>query len=208
MEKTGSLRLLQQMQFVVEVDKVKSIFRRGHVLHGDRHENDAEHSWHLAIMAVLLAEHANDSVDVLRVVKMALIHDLVEIDAGDTFAYDEAALQTQREREVRAADRIFGMLPGDMTDELRGLWEEFDRRETADARFAAALDRISGVLSSCHHQGGCWREAGVTVERIKARNSAIGSGSVALWEYAEALIDDALNQGFIGGAELEVSAQA
>ena len=128
MPTAGNHRLLQQMQFLVEVDKVKSILRSGSVLHGERRENDAEHSWHLALMAIILCEHSDEPVDVPRVVKMVLIHDLVEIDAGDTFAYDEAALLTQREREVRAADRIFGLLPKEMAEELRGLWDESEER--------------------------------------------------------------------------------
>lgn len=197
MQKADNSRLLQQMQFLIEIDKVKSILRRGHILQGERYENDAEHSWHLAVMALILAEHSNEPVDVLRVVHMVLIHDLVEIDAGDTFAYDEAALLTQREREVQAADRIFTLLPADMADEFRGLWDEFEARQTPEARFAAALDRISGVLSSWHSQGGCWREAGVTVDQVKKRNRVIGEGSTTLWQYAEDLIDQAVHQGLL-----------
>jgi putative hydrolase of HD superfamily len=201
-------RILQQMQFLVEVDKVKSIVRSGRILHGERYENDAEHSWHLALMAFVLAEHSNEPIDVLRVVKMVLIHDLVEIDAGDTFAYDEAALLTQREREVQAAERIFGLLPNDMAGELRGLWDEFEERQTPVARFAVALDRLCGVLASCHHQGGCWRDAGITVERVKNRNSVMEQGSAALWQYAEGLIDEALSQGFFNSAKLEATVYA
>ena len=208
MPTAGNHRLLQQMQFLVEVDKVKSIVRSGRILHGERYENDAEHSWHLALMALILAEHSNEPVDVSRVVKMVLIHDLVEIDAGDTFAYDEAALLTQREREVQAAERIFGLLPSDMADELRGLWDEFEERQTAAARFAVALDRLCGVLASCHNQGGCWRDAGITIERVKNRNCVIERGSATLWQYAENLIDEALSQGFFGGAELEATVSA
>lgn len=187
------------MQFVVEADKLKSIFRRNRLLHGERHENDAEHSWHLALMAIILAEHADPPVDVLHVVKMVLIHDLVEIDAGDTFGYDEAALLTQPERERLAADRIFGLLPNDMAHELRELWNEFEEKQTAEAKFAGALDRMGGVLPSYHNQGGCWREADVSVERVKARNGVIAAGSPALWDYAEGLIDDAVEKGFVGG---------
>ncbi len=197
-------RLLQQMEFLVEADKVKSVFRRNRVLHGDRHENDAEHSWHLALMAIVLSEHAVPKVDVLRVVKMLLIHDLVEIDAGDTFAYDQAAVLTQRGREEKAAERIFGLLPSDMAEEMRELWDEFERLETPDARFAKSLDHMGGVLPSCRHQGGCWREAGVTVERVKALNGAIAAGSPSLWEYAEGLIDEAHKKGFIGSSDTEL----
>jgi putative hydrolase of HD superfamily len=199
MEHQGEKRLQQQMQFVVETDKLKSIFRSSRLFHGERHENDAEHSWHLALMALVLAEHADPPVDVLRVVKMVLIHDLVEIDAGDTFVYDEAALLTQPERERLAADRIFGLLPEDTARELRVVWEEFEERQTPEAKFAGALDRMGGVLPSYHNEGGCWREASVTVERVKARNGVIADGSPALWRYAEGLIDDAVEKGFVGG---------
>lgn len=190
-------RLTQQMQFIVEADKLKSIFRRNRLLHGERHENDAEHSWHLALMAIVLSEHAEPPVDVLRVVKMVLIHDLVEIDAGDTFGYDEAALLTQHERECRAADRIFRLLPDEMAHELRAVWDEFEGSQTAEANFARALDRLGGVLPSYHNQGGCWREANVTVERVKERNGVIATGSPDLWRYAEHLIDDAVDKGYI-----------
>jgi putative hydrolase of HD superfamily len=170
MEHQNEDRLLRQMRFVVEADKLKSIFRRNRLLHGERQENDAEHSWHLARMAIVLAEHADPPIDVLRVLKMVLIHDLVEIDAGDTFGYDEAALVTQPERERLAADRIFGLLPEDMAHELRAVWEEFEEKQTPEAKFAGALDRMGGVLPSYYNEGGCWREASVTVERVKDRN--------------------------------------
>ncbi len=191
-------RLLQQMQFLVEADKAKSIFRRNRILHGDRLENDAEHSWQLALMAIVLSEHAEPKVDVLHVVKMLLVHDLVEIDAGDTFAFDPAAVSTQREREERAAERVFGLLPPDMAEDMQALWREFDALETPEAKFAAALDCLGGgVVPNCHNDGGCWREADVSAERVKARNSAIAAGSPVLWDYAEGLIDAAANKGLI-----------
>jgi len=191
-------RLIQQMQFLTEADKVKSIFRRNRILHGERLENDAEHSWQLALMAIVLSEHADPQVDLLHVVKMLLVHDLVEIDAGDTFAFDQEAVKTQREREVKAAERVFGLLPSDMAAEMRALWEEFDALETPEAKFAASLDHLGGgVVPNCTHQGGCWREAGVSAERVKARNRAIEAGSPLLWDYAEGLIDEATDAGFI-----------
>jgi putative hydrolase of HD superfamily len=199
MEHQNEDRLLRQMRFVVEADKLKSIFRRNRLLHGERQENDAEHSWHLALMAIVLAEHADPPIDVLRVLKMVLIHDLVEIDAGDTFGYDEAGLVTQPERERLAADRIFGLLPEDMAHELRAVWEEFEEKQTPEAKFAGALDRMGGVLPSYYNEGGCWREASVTVERVKDRNGVIADGSPALWCYAESLIDDAVAKGYVGG---------
>lgn len=201
-------RILQQMQFLKEADKAKSVFRRNRVLHGERPENDAEHSWQLALMAVVLSEHASPKVDVLHVVRMLLIHDLVEIDAGDTFAFDQAAVLTQREREERAAERIFGLLPADMAEEMRAVWEEFECQETPEARFAGAMDHLGGgVVPNCHHQGGCWREAEVTVERVKARNCAIAAGSPTLWEYAEGLIDEVQQEGFLRRSNTNIVSQ-
>src|SRR5437762_7515762 len=143
-------RFEQQIRFILEIDKLKTILRRTYLLNVDRSENTAEHSWHLAIMAILLAEHANEPVDVSRVVKMVLIHDIVEIDAGDTYFYDAAAALDKSEREQAAADRLFGILPPDQGLELRELWEEFEANETADARFALALDRFIPQLHNYH----------------------------------------------------------
>ena len=191
-------RLQQQIQFLIEADKIKSILRRNRVLNGERHENDAEHSWQLALMAIVLAEHADPQINLLHVVKMLLIHDLVEIDAGDTFAFDPDALKTQRDREEQAAARVFSLLPADMAAEMSALWEEFEAQATPEAKFAGAMDHLGGgVLPNCRHDGGCWREAGVSAERVKARNCAIAAGSPVLWDYAEALIDDAEARGFI-----------
>ena len=191
-------RLSQQMQFLIESDKIKSIFRRNRILNGERLENDAEHSWQLALMAIILSEHADPKVDVLHVVKMLLVHDLVEIDAGDTFAFDPDAVLTQREREAKAAKRVFGLLPSDTAGEMQALWEEFDALETPEAKFAAALDHLGGgVVPNCHHQGGCWREADVSADRVKARNQAIEAGSPVLWDYAEDLINETKREGWI-----------
>jgi len=193
------------MQFLMEADKIKSILRRNRILNGERHENDAEHSWQLALMAIVLAEHAYPEIDLLHVVKMLLVHDLVEIDAGDTFAFDPDALKTQQGREELAAARVFGLLPADMAAEMLVLWEEFEAQVTPEAKFAGAMDHLGGgVLPNCHHNGGCWREAGVSAERVKARNQAIAAGSPMLWDYAEALIDDAEAKGFISGKESSV----
>jgi len=193
-----SPRLYEQMRFLVEVDKVKSVLRRNHVLHEDRRENDAEHSWHLAMMAIVLSEHAAEPVDVLRTVKMVLIHDLVEIDAGDTFAFDEAASLTQPERETKAAERIFGLLPADQAAEFHGLWREFEEKQTVEARFATALDRLGGVLPSYHSDGGCWRGPGMTHDKVLAKNCVIDAGAPPLWEYAQVLIEEVAAQGWIG----------
>ena len=197
-KKMNNSRLQQQIQFLIEADKIKSILRRNRILNGERHENDAEHSWQLALMAIVLAEHADPQINLLHVVKMLLIHDLVEIDAGDTFAFDPDALKTQRDREEQAAARVFSLLPADMAAEMSALWEEFEAQATPEAKFAGAMDHLGGgVLPNCRHDGGCWREAGVSAERVKARNCAIAAGSPVLWDYAEALIDDAEARGFI-----------
>ena len=185
------------MAFLVEVDKVKNILRRTQTIYSERRENDAEHMWHLSLMAVTLSEYAAEPIDLLRVLKMLLIHDLVEIDAGDTFAYDTAGMETKMQREILAAERIFGLLPEDLGREFRQLWDEFEERETSEAKFASALDRLGGLMPNYHNQGGAWREMQVSVDRIKSRNRPIGEGSPALWEYAESLIDEAERLGWI-----------
>ena len=193
-------RLAEQIQFLLEIDKLKSVARQSYLLDGSRHENDAEHSWHLAVMAVLLAEHAAEPVDLGRVMKMVLIHDLVEIDAGDTFAYDEEGHADKPEREQRAADRIFALLPDGQARELRALWDEFEARQTPDSRFAAALDRLQPQLCNYHTQGRTWREHGVTADRVLERNCHMGEGAPALWEYAQQLIQDAVAKGCLAPA--------
>ena len=189
-------RLEQQIQFILEIDKLKTIFRRTYLLNADRLENTAEHSWHLAIMAILLAEHANDPVDVSRVIKMVLVHDIVEIDAGDTYYYDTAAALDKAAREHAAADRLFKLLPADQGKELRDLWEEFESCQTADARFAASLDRFIPQLHNYHTHGKSWQEHGITSDRVIERNACIAEGSAGLWEWAAALLDDAVIKGF------------
>jgi putative hydrolase of HD superfamily len=190
-------RLEAQLAFVREIDRVKSIFRQTWLMDGSRKENDAEHSWHIATMAVLLAEHAPDGLDILRTVKMLLIHDLVEIDCGDTFCYDTAGMVGKHEREAEAANRIFGMLPQDQRDELLALWEEFEDRETPESRYANALDRLQPMLHNYVTNGGAWREHGVTADRVLRRNRIIKDGAPALWEYARSMIADAVRQGFL-----------
>ncbi len=190
-------RLHQQLQFIVEIDKLKRVLRQTLLMDKSRRENDAEHSWHLAMMAILLSEYAGAEVNLVRVLKMVLIHDLVEIDAGDTFCYDEQAIQTQPDREKVAADRIFGLLPTDQTDQLRSLWEEFEAKQSADACFATALDRLQPILHNYHTQGGTWKKAGVTIAQVRQRIAPIALGSPRLGEFAETLIQDALKQGFL-----------
>jgi putative hydrolase of HD superfamily len=188
-------RLQEQIAFLIEIDKVKSILRRNYLTDGSRRENDAEHSWHLAVAASLLAEHAAEPIDVARVMKMALIHDLVEIDAGDVIVYDQAARQAQKAKECAAAERVYAMLPADQGRELRALWEEFEARQTADARFAAAVDRLLPILLNFQSRGKAWREHGITADRVRQRNAHIADGSPAIWEFVQAVIDQALETG-------------
>ncbi len=195
--KTAIERFERQIRFILEIDKLKTIVRRTYLLNVNRAENTAEHSWHLAIMAMLLAEHANEPVDIARVIKMVLIHDIVEIDAGDTYFYDVSAELDKTERERVAAERIFGILPPDQGTELRQLWEEFEASETADARFALALDRFMPQLHNYHTQGRSWAEHGITADRVLERNASIADGSERLWECARALVDDAVAKGFL-----------
>lgn len=190
-------RLHQQIHFIVEIDRLKSVLRRTYLVHAARRENSAEHSWHVAIAALLLAEYANERIDVLRVVKMLLIHDIVEIEAGDTFVYDEAALVDQAERERQAADQIFSRLPEDQAKELRALWEEFDAGTTPEAKFAVALDRLLPLLHNYHTQGKSWQEHGITSDRVIAYNARIHEGSARLWQFARALIEDAVAKGHL-----------
>ncbi|BAS58504.1 hypothetical protein NIES2135_19900 [Leptolyngbya boryana NIES-2135] len=193
-------RLQAQIQFIVEIDKLKHVLRQTILMDQSRRENDAEHSWHLAMMAIVLSEYADPAVNLLRVLKMVLIHDLVEIDAGDTFCYDAIALQDQEIREQKAADRLFGMLPENLGAELRSLWEEFEARESLDAQFAAALDRLQPLLHNYNTQGGTWKKAGVTVEKVRKRMEPVAIGSPVLGEFVENLIQDAVRQGFINPA--------
>lgn len=191
-------RLREQVGFVLEADKLKQILRQTLVSGGEgRRENDAEHSWHLALMALLLREHAAEPVDLLRVVEMLLVHDLVEIDAGDTFVYDEAAHADKAEREARAAARIFGLLPADQGARVGALWEEFEGRQTPEARFAAALDRYQPLLLNFATAGAAWRRHGVRRDQVIARNRHIEEGAPALWQAASELIEEAVRRGWI-----------
>jgi putative hydrolase of HD superfamily len=191
-------RLRRQIEFTLEIDKVKGVFRQTWLADASRRENDAEHSWHLAVMAVLLAEYAAEpELDVARVVRMVLVHDLVEIDAGDTFVYDRDHDTEWAERERRAAERIFGMLPPDQAREFRGLWDEFEARATPEARFAAGLDRLQPILHNYHTQGRVWQEHGVTADQVIAHNRHMAEGAPRLWEYAHGLILDAVERGYL-----------
>jgi putative hydrolase of HD superfamily len=194
----SNLRLQQQIQFLVEIDKLKQVLRRTWLMDQSRYENDAEHSWHIAVAAMLFVEYAHDpNVDVLRVIKMLLVHDLVEIDAGDTYAYDEKACLGQPERERKAAERIFALLPPDQAAEFRGLWEEFEARQTAEARYAAALDRFQPLVHNYLTNGRAWRDHAVTSGRVFDRNRPVVDGAPLLGQYAEDLIRDAVAKGYL-----------
>ena len=190
-------RLEKQMEFILEVDKVKKIVRQTYLSDASRKENDAEHSWHLALMAVLLKEYSNEEVDLAKVIPMVLIHDLVEIDAGDTYAYDEAGAKTKRERETKAADRIFGLLPSDQGTWLRELWEEFEAYETAEAKFAHVLDNAQPLLLNDASNGRSWAEHGVHKSQIYKRNEHTAEGSREIWEYMQQLIDKHIQLGHV-----------
>jgi len=201
MNNSPAQRLAQQVEFLVEVDKLKEVLRRTVTTQSRRSENSAEHSWHFALMAVTLAEHANaKNLDVLRVLKMALVHDLVEIDAGDTFAYDAQGMSDQHEREARAADRIFGLLPPDQAVEFRALWDEFEAKQTPEAQFALACDRFQPMLLNVRTEGHAWRQHGITQDRVLARNAAVANGSSAVWDYAVKMIDEAVARGHLAKA--------
>ncbi len=189
--------LARQMAFICEIEKLKTVYRQNLVIDQSRQENSAEHSWHIALMALLLAEHAADSrVDVLRVVKMLLVHDIVEVDAGDTFLYDEKGCLDKAERETRAANRLFGLLPDNQRDELLSLWREFDARETPDALFAAALDNMQPVVNHYLTEGSGIHKHHLTVSQILEKKSFIGSASPELWEYTREVIGKSEKKGF------------
>jgi putative hydrolases of HD superfamily len=193
----GTGRLAEQIAFLVEIDKLKTVIRQNLIADGSRQENTAEHSWHLALCATMLAEHANEPVDVGKVVQMLLIHDLVEIDAGDTFVYASAdEIAAQDHKEQAAAERIFGLLPIDQSARLHALWEEFEAKESAEARFAKAVDRIQPMLLNLASGGGSWERHGITADRPLALiNNTVPPGSVVLAEYAREVIRISIEMG-------------
>jgi putative hydrolases of HD superfamily len=190
-------QLFKQIEFIKEIDKIKYILRRTKLINSNRHENDAEHSWHLAMMAMILAEHANKPVDVLKVITMVLIHDIVEIDTGDIFMYDTTRSHTNTEEERKAARRIFGMLPTSQAEELLALWEEFEAAESNEARFAKALDRLEPLLQNASNDGGTWEEYNVRYDKVYPNQHQIAESSDLLWKYAEQLINDCIRQGIL-----------
>ncbi|MBR9788628.1 MAG: HD domain-containing protein [Vibrionaceae bacterium] len=191
-------RLEKQLKLLIELDQLKNVLRRTRIKSaGGRLENSGEHSWHVALMAVLMEEHANAPVDICRVMKMLLIHDVVEIDAGDTFVYDTAASKEQAEKEIKAAERLFGMLPRDQGKELLALWHEFEAAQTDDAKYAKALDRLIPMLLNYHNDGQSWQEHGVTREQALTINKRIELGSVTLWDKAKEIIENATDKGWL-----------
>ncbi len=194
----ASERLEKQIQFIVEIDKLKQIYRQTYLMNGSRRENSVEHSWHLALMTVLLAEYSpSGSLDLFRVLKMVLIHDLVEIDAGDTLCYDEKARRSQKSRELVAADRIFNLLPPDQAGEMRALWDEFEASLTPEAGFARAIDRMQPVLHNYYTRGAAWRKHGVTRDQVVARNRKIEKAAPEIWDYIHALIERAVEKDYL-----------
>lgn len=191
-------RLEKQFAFLEEIDKEKLIGRQNYLADGSRKENDAEHAWHMALMIILLQEYANEKVDVLRTVTMALLHDVIEIDAGDTYAYDELAKLDQREREMKAADRIFQLLPEDQAKKMREIWDEFEAQETNEAKFARTMDHIQPLMLNALSGGISWKEHEVRLSQIMKRNERTKDGSKALWEYAkETYLDPNVENGKI-----------
>lgn len=193
-----SERLIKQIEFIVEVDKLKRIFRQNAIIGTIESENDAEHSWHLAVMAILLSEYSSTKeLDMLRVLKMLLIHDLVEIHAGDTFCYDEKGNLDKLEREQRSADKLFNILPSDQAQEIMDLWLEFETMETPEACFAASLDRLQPLLLNYHTSGHTWKRPGINSEKVLKRNRVLEKPVPLLWEYAQEIIEDSIQKGYL-----------
>jgi putative hydrolase of HD superfamily len=185
-----------QISFLVEADKLKSVLRRNYTIHADRKENSAEHSWHAALFAMVLAELSNEPVDIARVVKMLVVHDIVEVDAGDTFIYDHIGIETQFAREAEAAERIFGLLPSDQETAFRNLWKEFESAVSPEAKFAKAIDRFTGFIHNYETGGRGWTENGILPGRVLEVNEYVKIGSVALWEKIRSLVELAVAKGF------------
>lgn len=191
-------RLMQQLNFLHEIDKLKTVFRRTTLISDTtRFENSAEHSWHLAFYAIILQEYANEEINLLRVIKMALLHDLVEIDAGDTFCYDVAAHKDKEENELKAAKRLFGMLPEEQQEELMALWLEFEEGKTVDAKFAISLDRIQPLLHNVVTGGGSWTRHGINRSQVEKRMSPVVDGSKELAALVDELLDQSVKKGIL-----------
>jgi len=198
-------RLTQQIQFITEIDKLKNILRQTKLTDNSRQENSAEHSWHLAIMAIILAEYAPPEVDILRAIKMLLIHDLVEIDAGDTFCYDVQGNLHKAAKEIKAAMRIFGLLPPEQGEELRKIWQEFEEFQTPTAKFAVALDRLQPLLQNVQNKGGTWKTHGITENLVRKRMAPVKEVSPILGSVVEEIIADCIAAGYLKAESLIVS---
>ena len=194
-------RLKKQLDFALEADKVKNIFRRTHLSGGGRAENDAEHSWHMALMAYLLREYSNEKIDIARVMLMCLVHDIVEIDAGDTYAYDDEGLKTQKAREQSAKERIFSLLPDDQRDELTALFDEFERYETPESKFAHAMDNLQPIMLNNSNGGNDWRTNGVSADKVYARQRKTALGSEKLFEVVDDIIKQNIKKGSLKDAD-------
>ncbi|MCP4897401.1 MAG: HD domain-containing protein [bacterium] len=191
-------RLQQQLRFLAEIDQLKSVLRRTTLIDKSRLENSAEHSWHVALMALVLAEHRDtEDLDFLRVVKMLLIHDIVEVDAGDTFCYDIEANRDKLQRECEAADRIFRLLPDDVGSDLRSLWDEFEEQATPEAQYASAMDRLQPILQNLNSQGNAWQQHSIRREQVLSRNRHIGEASQSLWDYVKRSVTEATDKGWL-----------
>jgi putative hydrolase of HD superfamily len=191
-------RLMQQLNFLHEIDKLKTVFRQTNLIsETSRYENSAEHSWHFAFYALVLQEYANEEINLLRVIKMALLHDLVEIDAGDTFCYDVAAHKEKEENELKAAKRLFGMLPPEQEEELMSLWLEFEEGQSADAKFAISLDRIQPLLHNVVTGGGSWTRHGINRTQVEARMAPVAQGSKELACLVDDLLDQSVKKGIL-----------
>lgn len=190
-------RLEQQISFLCEIDKLKNVIRRTYLLDESRLENTAEHSWHVALAVLLLAEYASQKINVAHVCKMMLIHDVIEIDAGDTFLYDEAGNEDKAEREQQAADRLFHLLPPDQAVDLRALWDEFEARQTPESQFARGLDRLMPLMHNYYTKGSTWRKHGVTSDMVLKQNSIIKDASAELWDFALFIMKDAVEKGYL-----------
>ena len=189
--------LSKQVSFIQEIDKIKYIQRKTKLFNSDRPENDAEHSWHLAVMTMVLAEHSDTPIDVLKVLKMVLIHDIVEIDAGDTFIYDTLKSHSNTDNERKAAIRIFGLLPKEQGDELIAIWEEFETGVTNEAKFAKSMDRFEPLLQNASNNGGTWKEFDVDYNQVYEKKKVIKEGSTTLWSYAENLLRESVDKGIL-----------
>lgn len=190
-------RLEKQIDFILEADKEKNIIRQTHLSGNGRRENDAEHAWHMAIMVYLLKEYANEEIDLAKAMMMALIHDIVEIDAGDTYAYDSKGLETQKVREEQASERIFGLLPEEQGEELKSLFQEFEASETPEARFVRAMDNFQPLLLNHSNDGRDWREHGIAINQVMKRHIHTKLGSNIIWDYAEKIIEKNVRNGNI-----------